>query len=162
MKPLDPNWVRGFTDGEGCFFVGIQKNPTTKSKVQVIPEFRIVQHERDIDVLYGLKSFFGFGIVCRNHDSRFELRVRRQEHLRSICDFFDRYPLVTKKRIDFLKFKDILRLMEMGEHLTPDGLKRIAKIAADMNTGKRNALEQFEELVDEDIVHTSLKDGEEI
>jgi LAGLIDADG endonuclease. len=56
---LSPDWVVGFTDGEGCFFVGINPNPQTVTGYQVLPEFTIVQHKRDIQVLYALKRFFG-------------------------------------------------------------------------------------------------------
>ena len=152
---LNPEWVVGFVDGEGCFFIGIQKNPKTSLGYQVIPEFRIVQHERDIAVLHALKRFFKFGTVCQNHGDRYELRVRKLEHLREIADFFLRRPLKTKKNVDFLKFRDVLLLMERGEHLTMDGLKNIARIASQMNTGKREALSS---LLDEDIVHASSKD----
>ena len=62
---LNPDWVVGFVDGEGCFFVGIQRNPAVKIGFQVIPELRVVQHYRDVDVLYGLKTFFGFGLRQR-------------------------------------------------------------------------------------------------
>ena len=57
---LSPEWVVGFTDGEGYFFVGIQRSPTVKIGFQVIPEIRVVQHMRDIDILHALKRFFGF------------------------------------------------------------------------------------------------------
>lgn len=156
---LNPDWVVGFVDGEGCFFVGIQRNPKTASGFQVIPEFRIIQHERDIAVLHALKRFFTFGTVCRNHGDRWELRVRKLEHLRGIADFFLRHSLKTKKNVDFLKFRDVLLMMSRNEHLTPGGLRRIAKIASQMNTGKRAALEGLQ-LLDEDRVQASLKDEE--
>src|SRR5439155_9347576 len=104
---LNPEWVVGFVDGEGCFFVGIQRNPKTAIGYQVIPEFRVVQHMRDLPVLHGLKRFFGCGMVCQNHQDRWELRVRKLENLREIVSFFERHPLKTKKQIDFLKFRDV-------------------------------------------------------
>jgi hypothetical protein len=151
---LSPDWVVGFVDGEGCFFIGIQRNPTVKIGFQVIPEFRVVQHKRDLDVLHGLKSFFGFGRVCQNHGDRWEYRVRRLEQLRAIADFFKQHPLRTKKRVDHHKFSDVLRLMEEGRHLTNDGLSEIKNIAAAMNTGNRPRLA---ELMDEDRVHSGVK-----
>jgi hypothetical protein len=27
MKKLNPNWITGFTDAEGCFFMNLTKNP---------------------------------------------------------------------------------------------------------------------------------------
>ena len=153
---LNPEWVVGFVDGEGCFFVGIQRNPTVKIGFQVIPEFRVVQHSRDLDVLHALKKFFGFGRVCRNHEERWEYRVRRFEQLQAIGRFFHEHPLRTKKRIDARKFEEVLRLMEEGRHLTQAGLKDIAKLAASMNTGNRPRLAELIEL-DEDRVQSSVK-----
>ncbi|MDW8018666.1 MAG: LAGLIDADG family homing endonuclease [Chloroherpetonaceae bacterium] len=138
---LQTEWVVGFTDGEGCFFVGIQKSEKTTLGYQVIPEFRIVQHKRDIAVLYALKRFFGCGKVCPNHDDRYEFRVRKLEHLAQIVAFFEKHSLKTKKKVDFLKFRDIIRLMQEKKHLEPEGLRKIAKIASEMNTGKRQALQ---------------------
>ena len=151
---LNPEWIVGFVDGEGCFFVGIQRNPTVRIGFQVIPEFRVVQHKRDLDVLHGLKSFFGFGRVCQNHDDRWEYRVRRLDHLKEVVVFFKSHKLKTKKRIDFQKFSDVMRLMEEGRHLTNEGLRDIAKIATLMNTGNRPRLAA---LMDEDRVHSCVK-----
>ena len=153
---LNPDWVVGFVDGEGCFFVGIQRNPTVKIGFQVIPEFRVVQHTRDIDVLHALKRFFGFGRVCRNHDERFEYRVRRLDQLHEIARFFAEHTLKTKKRVDARKFADVLRYMDEGRHLTEPGLKEIARLARSMNTGNRPRLTELLEL-DEDRVQSDVK-----
>jgi LAGLIDADG endonuclease len=154
---LTPEWVVGFVDGEGCFFVGIQRNATTSTGYQVIPEFRIVQHLRDVQVLHGLKRFFGCGSVCQNHEDRWELRIRKLENLRQIAAFFEKHPLKTKKQIDFLKFRDVLRLMHRQEHLAVEGIRRIASIASGMNTCKREAIRH---LLDKDIVHAGSKESE--
>jgi hypothetical protein len=155
---LNPDWVVGFVDGEGCFFVGIQRNPTVRIGFQVIPELRVVQHKRDLDVLHGLKSFFGFGRVCQNHDDRWEYRVRRLDHLHEIAVFFKSHKLKTKKRIDFQRFSDVLRIMAEGRHLTNDGLNEIARIASLMNTCNRPRLKA---LMDEDRVQSGVKASEE-
>jgi hypothetical protein len=155
---LSPDWVVGFVDGEGCFFVGVQRNPTVNIGFQVIPEFRVVQHKRDLDVLHALKKFFGFGRVCQNHGDRWEFRVRRLEQLRAVADFFEQHPLRTKKRVDHHKFSDVLRMMEEGRHLTNDGLGEVITIASAMNTGNRPRLMV---LLDEDRVHSSVKALEE-
>src|SRR5262245_52093026 len=60
---LEAGWVVGFTDGEGCFHVGIAKHPEMTAGVQVLPEFTVVQHERDVQVLHALKAYFGCGVV---------------------------------------------------------------------------------------------------
>ena len=47
---LDPKWIVGFVDGEGCFHVGISKNASMKQNFQVLPEFVVTQDERDIHI----------------------------------------------------------------------------------------------------------------
>ncbi len=132
---LEAQWVVGFVDGEGCFYVGINPHPQMSTGFQVLPEFTVVQHERDIQLLYALKQFFGCGVVRRNHGDRMAFRVRNIQHLRErIIPFFEKHPLKSKKRVDFMKFRKILMLMERGEHLKPEGIEQIREIASKMNT----------------------------
>jgi hypothetical protein len=145
---LTPQWVCGFVDGEGTFFVGINKNPTMKIGYQVLPEFRIVQHKKDIKLLHALKSFFKSGVVRVNHDDRFELRIRKMEALeKTVIPFFKTNQLQTQKRFDFLKFSEVVRLMNDGAHLNVDGIIRIIDVASGMNRAdKKKALEIKREL----------------
>jgi len=145
---INPYWVSGFVDGEGTFYVGINRNDTMKVKFQVLPEFRIVQHERDIKLLYALKKYFGVGVVRVNHDTRYELRVRSLEHINKfIIPHFDKYQLLTQKKFDFIKFKEIIKLMNENKHLSPEGVKEIIMIASKMNRqDKVGALKILEEL----------------
>ncbi len=136
-QKLEALWVVGFVDGEGCFFVGINPHAEMTCGFQVLPEFTVVQHQRDIQLLFALKEFFGCGVVRRNREDRMAYRVRSLDHLNErILPFFEQHPLKSKKRIDFLKFRDILQLMTQGEHLKPEGIRRIQSIASKMNTGR--------------------------
>ncbi len=140
---LSADWVVGFVDGEGCFYVEINKHPEMAAKFQVLPEFRVVQHKRDIQVLYAIKRFFRCGVVRRNHDDKYEFRIGKLECLKKIVEFFQKHPLKTKKNIDFRKFAKIVRKMEKEKHLTNEGLKDIVKIAMDMNTGNHTKLKEI-------------------
>ena len=132
---LNAQWIVGFVDGEGCFHIGINKNQSMKFGVQVLPEFTVVQHEVDEQVLYALKAYFGCGVVRKNHGTRLSYRVRGQENLRQkILPFFEKHQLKTRKRIDFAKFRKVVLLMEKGEHLKPDGLEKIRQIKTTMNS----------------------------
>lgn len=134
LMELEAQWVTGFVDGEGCFYVGVNPHPDMTTGYQVLPEFTVVQHERDIELLHALKTHFGCGVVRRNHGDRMAYRVRSQRHLvERIIPFFERHPLKSKKRVDFEKFRRALQLMEAGEHLTPLGIQRIRDLAAQMN-----------------------------
>ncbi len=134
---LESEWVTGFVDGEGCFHIGVSQHAEMSVGVQVLPEFTVVQHERDVQVLHGLKSFFGCGVVRRNHGDRMAYRVRGFDHLtQHIVPFFLRHPLRTGKRQDFDKFRRVLDLMKQGTHLQAEGIDRIREIAAEMNRSR--------------------------
>ena len=134
---LNAQWVVGFVDGEGCFHVGINKNESMSLGVQVLPEFTVVQHEVDEQVLYALKDYFGCGVVRKNHGNRLSYRVRGQENLqKQILPFFEKHKLKTRKRVDFLKFRKVILLIEKGEHLEADGLEKIREIKKSMNSTK--------------------------
>ena len=131
---LAAEWITGFVDGEGCFHVGIAVHSDLKTGYQVLPEFTVVQHERDVQLLHAIKAYFGCGVVRTNHGDRMAYRVRSQEHLlRIIVPFFVKYPLRTQKRLDFEKFRDVVLMMERGDHLTDEGVDRIRRIAEKMN-----------------------------
>lgn len=44
-------WLVGFSDGEACFHIGVFKNNTMKSGYQVVAEFTLVQHVKDLALL---------------------------------------------------------------------------------------------------------------
>ena len=134
---LEAKWITGFVDGEGCFHIGIARHAEMKVGYQVLPEFTVVQHERDVQILYALKSYFGCGVVRKNNGDRMAYRVRNKEHLlKIIVPFFQKHPLLTKKRIDFEKFRTVLLMMTQEVHLTPAGVDEIRQIIAQMNRGQ--------------------------
>ncbi len=134
---LDAQWIVGFTDGEGCFHVGIARHSGMSMGCQVLPEFVIVRHKRDVKVLHALKKYFGCGVVRSHHGDRMCWRVRKLEHLAEIIiPFFERHKLKTLKRQDFLAFRRVVRMMAEGEHLSAEGLERIRRISERMNRGR--------------------------
>lgn len=133
---LETQWIVGFVDGEGCFHVGINAHREMAAGFQVLPEFVVVQHKRDVQVLHAFKAYFGCGVVRVNHGERMCYRVRGVEHLnQTILPFFEQHPLKTKKNVEFRKFRKILRLMAGKKHLTSEGIEEIRAIAARMNRG---------------------------
>ena len=137
QERLDAQWIVGFVDGEGCFHIALNRQPAMRVGWQVLPEFRVVQHERNERVLTQLKSFFGFGTVTVNNGDRKEFRVRGLENLTRVVEFFVAHPLKTTKQNDFETFSKVIRLMQRGEHLTRSGLVNVARLSLAMNS-RRN------------------------
>ena len=133
QERLDTAWITGFVDGEGCFYVGINKIQGMTLGWQVLPEFRVVQHASDEQILHRMRSYFQFGDVRVNHGDRKEFRVRGMKNLNEIVQFFRKNSLQTKKRKDFELFSEVIEMMNRKEHLTSAGIRKIAETASRMN-----------------------------
>lgn len=140
-------WVVGFIDGEGCFSVSLHKNPTTKLGWQIMPEFVATQGEKSLKALEKLQSYFDCGriFVNRRYDNHkenlYRFCVRSFTDLKdNIVPFFRENKLQTAKQKDFEIFAKIIDLMSEGNHLSENGIKKIIKLATNMNTKKRKNL----------------------
>jgi LAGLIDADG endonuclease len=105
---LDPQWIVGFVDGEGCFSISIFKNVTSKSGFQVFPEFVVTQGAKSLNVLEGLQSFFDCGKIYANRrtdnhrESLYRYCVRSLSDIQEkVIPFFEQYELQTAKQQDF-------------------------------------------------------------
>lgn len=59
QKIKDPWWLVGFTEGEGCFIIHIQKSSSHISGSQVRLRYQISQHVRDSELLRSFVEYFG-------------------------------------------------------------------------------------------------------
>lgn len=140
---LNPNYVVGLIDGEGSFtvFVRNPKKKNLKRRVKVEPRFYVKLVAKDRKLLYELKEFFGCGNVYfqrdkrENHQDCYRYEVANRRDLKdSIIPFFKKYPLKSESRKkDFKIFCRIIKLMEKGKHLTPEGLEEIFRIKQKMH-----------------------------
>ena len=132
---LDAQWIVGFTDGEGCFHIAINRNQRMTTGLQVLPEFTVVQQEKDIQILYALKTYFNCGVVRKNHEGNYTYRVRGISQLKnSIIPFFEKHSLKTMKNITFKKFRKIVLIMmnDQSLHLSCQGIDEIRKVQLSM------------------------------
>jgi hypothetical protein len=141
---LDPMWVVGFVDGEGCFSVSVHRNPLVRRTRgwQLQAAFQVYQHEKDRVVLDSLVGFFGCGNV-RPKGPKSSVQTYSVWAMRElegkIIPFFEQHPLVVKRR-DFSSFASIVRSMRRKEHLAAEGFERLVRLAFTMNQqGKQRA-----------------------
>jgi len=75
-------------------------------------------------------------------------QVRNLDEItKTIIPHFEKYPLINKKQSDFLLFKEIVKLINKGEHLTLDGLIKIVSLKTSLNKGLSNELKVFPEVM---------------
>jgi len=54
-----------------------------------------------------------------------------------IIPFFNQYPILGVKRLDFEDFKTVAKLIKNKEHLNAEGLNKIIKIVKGMNLDRK-------------------------
>lgn len=143
MSKINPWWIAGFVDGEGCFSVSFIKNDTMRFGYQIFAEFVVTQGEKSLSALELIKDYFDCGkLYCnRRHDNHqenlYRYCVRNREDLTcKVIPFFEKYPLLTAKSNDYGIFAEVVGMMNKGEHLTEDGFAKIQKLAAMTNRRK--------------------------
>ncbi len=141
---LDPNYLVGLVDGEGCFCVSISRHKTNKTGFEVRPMFEIEMVIEDKPLLEEVQKTFGCGAIYELRYDRYGWRphvkfaVKRQSDIKDkIIPFFKSFPLKSKKKKDFDYFCKAFKLIEKGEHLTKRGLSKIRKIQSKMNLRNR-------------------------
>jgi hypothetical protein len=148
---LDPRWVCGFVDGEGCFSIAIHRNPHVRRTRgwQVTAVFQVSQHERNREILERLVQTFGCGSVRgKGPNSAVEVFTvsSSKDLLERVIPFFERHGLEVK-RSDFEMFASIVRAMRRKEHLQPDGFERVVRLAYQMNAGGKQRSRTLEEVL---------------
>lgn len=99
-------YLVGLIEGDGWFSV-------TKKGKYLTYELGIEVSIKDVQLIYKIKNLLGVGIIVfRRLEHRPEtviLRVRDKSHLiKFILPIFDKYPLLSNKQYDYLRFKDAL------------------------------------------------------
>ena len=148
---LDPEWVVGFTDGEGCFSVSIIKNALARPTGgwQIQPTFQVSQHEDHELILEELREFFGCGRV-RSKGPLSSVSVfsvySTIQLIERVIPFFEQHRLRVK-RDDFEKFADVVRSIRSRRHHRPVEFHRLVRLAYSMNAKGKQRKRSIEEVL---------------
>lgn len=135
---LDPSFISGFTDAEGCFHLSVYSRDSSNLKWRVQIIFEICLHEKDLPQLLAIQKYFkGIGNILE--DSKNKLVFFKVTNVKDIVNLiiphFNKYPLLTQKRRDFILFSKVASIMERGGHLNNEGFMEILSIKANTNKG---------------------------
>jgi hypothetical protein len=133
---LYPWFVTGFSDAESCFSIKMIRNQKFKVGWRVQLVFNIILHQKDKALLEQIKSYFCAGSISLQGSRQSLLfQVCSVKDLAVVISHFEKYPLITQKRADYLLFKQAYDLILNKEHLTKEGLNQIVAIKSSMNRG---------------------------
>lgn len=128
QENLDPYWVAGFVEAEGCFFITAIKSKSYKTGYQIQLNFNIVQHSRDFLLIKSFVNYFNCGAVYENTGHVTFVVKKLSDNQDKIISFFEKYPLQGFKLSDYNKFCRVAALMHKKAHLTAEGIDEILKI----------------------------------
>jgi hypothetical protein len=136
---LDPWFVTGLAEGEGCFCVSFATRPKMRVGLQALPSFSLSLNERDRDLLGALQAYFECGGIRESPSDRtFKYEVRSVPVLTEhVLPHFEAYPLLGAKRRSYEGLAQVCEMMWQGHHLRPEGMAEIVTLAYKMNIGKR-------------------------
>lgn len=140
MKISD-DYLIGFVEGEGMFYIGIVPSSETKTGWQVIYFFKVSQNPKGRVVLEKIKARLGCGYIKSNSKSDFSDKslafvVRDLKSIKGkVIPFFEDKLVI--KRDNFEKFSQVIKIVTDKRHLTREGISQIIDISYPMNTGKR-------------------------
>lgn len=143
-------WFVGFADGEGCFQIILKGN-------HVCFSFSIELHKDDRAVLDRLAKVLGVGTVYVNSKrNTVTFTVRKfNDILTVIIPIFQRFPLQTKKYLDYLCFVEAVIIVHSNKlnntRLSSLDLEKILKLKQSMNSMRTSISEEELKLLTEKV-----------
>lgn len=142
MLRVSDDYLIGFIEGEGMFYVGVVPSKETKTGWQVIHLFKVSQNPSGKVILDHIKKRLQCGYVKPNYkgnqskDKSLAFVVRDLSSLHTKVIPFLEGKLIIKRK-NFESFKKVINLVVQKRHLSKLGMKQILDIAYNMNTAKR-------------------------
>lgn len=139
----NPYWLAGFASGDSSFYISIENAKSSSKNNRVRLGFGTNLHIRDKQLLVAIANYLTILPVQiyegKNQQSAV-LQIRNYSQIVSkVIPFFNEYPIIGVKRLDFADFKKVAEMMKNKEHLTESGLKKILSIVEGMNLRRENS-----------------------
>ena len=139
------SWLLGFTEGDGSFSI----SGTT-------PRFFIDSTKAEVQVLDSIRDFLGVGNVNirDNHKTRVNQKATVVFSINSI-DFMynflipelDQSNFYSKKYLDYIDWKIIVKLNYFGYHLLPEGLELINALKSRMSNKRLSSYSNSQSII---------------
>jgi len=142
---LNPYYLAGFIDGEGCFSITInnRKKPRKGNYVRLL--FEVELREDDKKILDKIQRTLDCGYIYRLNYSKYEkwlphykLKVSNFSDIyNKVIPFFKKYPLQGKKKENFRVFCEAANLIKEKKHLNRAEIENIKKLRESVQNKKR-------------------------
>ncbi len=142
---LNPYYISGFVDGEGCFSITINSRKKPRKGCYVRLLFEIELREDDKDILERIQRTLGCGYIYRldyeKYDKwlpHYKLKVSNFSDIYGkVIPFFRNYPLQAKKKENFDAFCKVAELIKQRKHIGDKAVERIRGMRDNLSTKRR-------------------------
>lgn len=134
MRSISDEYLTGFVEGEGCFYVGFSRRKDLPLGWQIITEFHLSQNPGGKNILEVFSDKLGCGYLKPNHpgsqkDKTWVLIIKNRQDLnQKLIPFFETNRLQTAKFDDYQIFKQTLEIIALNEHLSREGFNKIVEL----------------------------------
>ena len=150
QSPIDSNaWLAGFTDADGHFSINIHKRTNkNSSRVQLFYRLELNQnyHKSDLEgnkvsffpIMSKIGLFLGVTVYSRSRINKdkiyysFIVMSTNKSSNSIVCDYFNKYPLLSSKLLDFRDWSYIVNLQNINK-VTTSYLDTAVKTRTDFN-----------------------------
>jgi hypothetical protein len=133
----DPNWLAGYTSGEGCFYIVLSKSSSSSIEFNVRLRFILSQHSKDEQLMVNLINYFDCGNIEKTNDGMVYFKVTKfKDNHEKIQSFFNKYQIDGVKLNDFQDWCKVVELIKNKSHLSKEGLAQIINIKERMNKNR--------------------------
>ena len=81
-----------------------------------------------------MKLALGGGGLYLFNDGMYSYSSTNFKIAKNVADYFDKYHLLnTSKRLNYIKWRKVYRMVQRKEHLTTKGINKIIKIKNDLD-----------------------------
>ena len=142
---IEASWLQAFIDCEGSFqFLMSDTVNRSRPYLAVSPTLEIAQNSHDVMLLTAIQKYFGVGYLKPKYDISSLEQAKSSRSLSryiitnsvAIIKFVDKYPMHTRKHLDYLDWKELVNLKNDNAHHSVQGRLKMLKIKKGMNANK--------------------------
>ena len=124
---LNDAWLSGFTDAEGHFSSRLKPCKTSKLGQQLVLSYAISQ--KTPDILVKIKNCLTLDnqVMWDKSWNGYRISTQSLKKQKIIVRYFNKFPLKTKKKINYLKYANLMKDKINKLHTTEKGLNIVKK-----------------------------------
>lgn len=137
-ESLNNYWFVGFADADASFQIKIIER-IDRQKPEIRLNLQIDQKEKDLLLL--IREYFGGNIGYRISQDTYYYDSTSFGSAKKVINYFNNFHLLSRKYINYLKWRKAYIIIQNREHLTVKGIKKIIKLKSTMNNFNKDIID---------------------